>query len=124
VVCEAVGGQYTGYARISTFSGLPSVLGWPGHVSQWRGGAREIGSRLTDIDTIYGTSDWQTTLDLLKKYNIRYIYLGDMERSTYRVNEVKFTQHLSIIYQVGLITIYEVSEEITVNEAQAGIGSE
>jgi uncharacterized membrane protein len=35
---EAVGGSYSGYARVSTHSGLPAVLGWPGHESQWRGG--------------------------------------------------------------------------------------
>ena len=45
VVAEAVGGSYTGFARVSTMSGLPAVLGWPGHESQWRGGGKEIGSR-------------------------------------------------------------------------------
>ena len=40
VVAEAVGpngGSYTGYARISVYSGLPAVLGWAGHETQWRG---------------------------------------------------------------------------------------
>ena len=38
VVAEAVGGSYSEYARVATLSGLPNVLGWPGHESQWRGG--------------------------------------------------------------------------------------
>ena len=29
--------SYTDYARISTYSGLPTVLGWPMHEAQWRG---------------------------------------------------------------------------------------
>ncbi len=37
VVLESVGDDYSafGHARISTFTGLPAVLGWPGHELQW-----------------------------------------------------------------------------------------
>ena len=40
VVLEAVGDDYSafGHARISTFTGLPTVMGWAGHELQW--GAR------------------------------------------------------------------------------------
>ena len=31
VVAEAIGGSYSAYARVSTLTGLPTVLGWPGH---------------------------------------------------------------------------------------------
>ncbi len=40
VLAEAVadqGGSYTTYNLISTFSGMPSVLGWVGHEHQWPG---------------------------------------------------------------------------------------
>jgi YYY domain-containing protein len=53
VIVEAVGGSYSGFARISTLTGLPTVLGWPGHEVQWRGGTEEIGSRESDIDRLY-----------------------------------------------------------------------
>ncbi len=61
VIVEAVGGSYSGYARMATYSGLPNVLGWPGHESQWRGGAVEMGSREADIETIYQSSRWEDT---------------------------------------------------------------
>src|SRR4051795_8545243 len=37
VVLEAVGDDYSGFghARISSFTGLPTVMGWPGHELQW-----------------------------------------------------------------------------------------
>jgi YYY domain-containing protein len=124
VVCEAVGGQYSGYARISTFSGQPTVLGWPGHVSQWRGGSREIGSRQSDVDQLYRTSDWQMVSNIINQYQIRYIYIGDMERSTYRVNEVKFQRNLKVVYQKGSITIYEVPDSLPVIKIQPGMGQE
>jgi len=108
VIVEAVGGSYTGYARISTYTGQSAVLGWPGHESQWRGGGAEQGSRGEDVRMLYTTSNWQTALDILKQYNVRYVYIGGMERSTYHVQEDKFKQHLKQVYQSGDVTIYEV----------------
>lgn len=107
VIVEAVGGSYTGYARISTYTGQAAVLGWPGHESQWRGGSALFASREDDVKLLYATSNWQTALDILKKYNVRYIYIGGLERSTYHVLEDKFKQHLKQVYQLGDVTIYE-----------------
>jgi len=107
VVAEAVGGSYSQYARISTQSGDPTVLGWTGHESQWRGGSKEMGSRETDISTLYKTSDWNTAKTILDEYNIRYIFLDDLERSTYHVNAVKFQNNLKTVFQQGSVIIYE-----------------
>ena len=41
--------SYSDFAHISTFSGLPTVLGWPMHEAQWRGSYDPQGSRLNDI---------------------------------------------------------------------------
>jgi YYY domain-containing protein len=108
VILEAVGGSYTGYARVSTFSGMPTVLGWPGHESQWRGGYEEIGSRESDIRQIYQSNDWAETLALLHKYRVNYVYIGGYEFNTYNVNEDKFTRNLGIAYQNESVRIYEV----------------
>ena len=107
VVAEAVGGQYSEYARVATFTGMPAVLGWPGHESQWRDGSLQ-GSRQNDIQTLYTTSDWTAAQEIINRYNIRYIYVGPLERSTYPVNEEKFNLFLKPVYQQGNVTIYEV----------------
>jgi YYY domain-containing protein len=107
VVAESVGGSYSQYARVSTQSGDPTVLGWVGHESQWRGGAKEMGSRETDISTLYKTSDWNTARTILDEYNIRYVFVGDLEHSTYHVNEVKFQNNLKPVFQQGSVIIYE-----------------
>ncbi|MBI1792584.1 MAG: hypothetical protein HYR70_00145 [Chloroflexi bacterium] len=108
VIVESVGGSYTAYARISTYTGLPTLLGWPGHESQWRGGSDPQGTRQDDVKLLYSTSNWQTALAILKKYNVRYVYIGGLERSTYPVQEDKFRRYLKQIFQLGEITIYEV----------------
>jgi YYY domain-containing protein len=107
VVAEAVGGQYSEYARVATFTGMPTVLGWPGHEGQWRDNALQ-GTRQDDIQTLYTTPDWSTAREIIQRYNIRYVYVGNLERSTYPVNEEKFTLFLKPVYQQGSVTIYEV----------------
>ena len=57
-----------------------------------------------------GATVWagETEQDIINRYDIRYIVVGNLERSTYRVNEEKFNSFLKPIYQQGSITIYEV----------------
>jgi hypothetical protein len=108
VVLEAVGPQYSEYARVATHSGLPTVLGWPGHESQWRGGGSEMGNRQADIELIYRTNNWETAKTYLDLYNVRYVFVGDLERNTYPVSEGKFVQFLDPVFNQGQVTIYEV----------------
>jgi len=104
---QIIGGSYTSYGRISVYTGLPAVLGWPGHEGQWRDNALQ-GSRLQDIETLYTTSDWATAQEIIDRYNIRYIVVGNLERTTYQVNEDKFNRFLKPAFQQGNVTVYEV----------------
>ncbi len=108
VVAEAIGGSYTDYARVSTRTGFPTVLGWPGHESQWRGGASEMGSRYEDIQMLYETDIFDEANMIIKQYNIRYVYLGNLERILYNVNQVKFDTFLDTVYSNSSVIIYEV----------------
>ncbi len=107
VLAEAVGGSYTYYARVSTHTGLPTVLGWPGHEGQWRGGYQEQGSRQEDLRQLYQSPDWTTTLSILDRYAIDYVYLGELERQTYPpIFEAKFEAFMELIYANGSVHIY------------------
>ncbi len=109
VVAETVGASYNpDTARVSTHSGQPTLLGWEGHEWQWRGGAEEIGSRRGDLELLYTTDSWEEASVITARYNIRYIYVGPVERTTYKVNEVKFMANTRVIYQNPGVTIYEV----------------
>lgn len=108
VVAEAVGGSYSDYGRISVYTGLPTVLGWPGHESQWRGKSDPQGSRKEDIKQLYETADWEAARQVIERYGIGYIYVGTLERSSYQVQEDKFLNHLSLVFQKGAVSIYEV----------------
>ena len=106
IVAEAIGGSYSAYARVSTLTGLPTVLGWPGHESQWRGGYEEQGSRQGDIETLYATADWGAAMDIIARYNIRYVFVGNLERGL-PLQEEKFQSHMRLAFQQGNVVIYE-----------------
>ncbi len=119
ILVEAVQGSYSpaGSTRMATHSGLPNVLGWPGHESQWRGGQREMGSRQDDISQLYRTRDWTEAKAIIARYGVRYIVVGGLELSTYRaddklglraLDETKFQKNLRVAYQNSGVTIYEV----------------
>lgn len=123
VIAEAVsptGGSYQwppGYARVSTLSGLPGVLGWTGHESQWRGGAEEMGTRQPDLIQLYCSRDINETRAIIEKYNIRYIFIGDLERSTYKADglicptgivDVKFDNAFALVFKNDRVKIFEV----------------
>ena len=107
-VAQIITGSYTNYGRISMYTGLQSVLGWPGHESQWRGGFEPQGTRLQDLEILYTTNDREVAKGIINFYNIRYIVIGDLERITYNVNEEKFYLYLTPIFQQGNTVIYEV----------------
>ncbi len=115
VVAEAVGGSYTVYARVSTLSGQPTVLGWDFHEVQWRGGSQLLGSRQSDIMRLYCARDWVEAQDIIRQYNIRYIFVGGLERSAYTpqtcpggLNEAKFIRNLPVAFKKGETAIYRV----------------
>lgn len=117
-VAEAVGGSYSQYARISTLTGQPAVLGWAPHESQWRGGGTEMGTRMQDIETLYTAKDWETTLGIISQYNIRYVVVGALEMSTYSVSLEKFDKNCGLGYQDQGITIYECQAVLTTTGSQ------
>ena len=119
-IVEAVGGSYSEFERVSEQTGLPTVLGWPGHESQWRGGAAEMGSREADIQALYRTNAWEEAREILRKYGIRYIYIGSLERATLRVSEEKFAAHLPIVFQNDSVTIFAVPDSIFDNYLNQG----
>ena len=117
-MAEAVGGQYSYYARVSTATGIPTVLGWPGHEGQWRGGYTEVGSREADIESLYRTTNWDEARTILERYGIGYVYFGDLERLTYgTAGFAKFQEHLREIYHSESVSVFAVD----LGEAQTGV---
>ena len=116
VILEAVEPySFSWFARISVYTGLPDVLGWPDHVAEQRY-SEQVLSRLADVGIIYTTPDPNQANQLLRYYHVRYIYVGELERQAYATQSTtgldKFDRMagsvLRIVYRHDGVTIYEV----------------
>jgi YYY domain-containing protein len=120
IVLEMVGpggGSYNteGYAGVSASTGRPTVLGWFGHQLQWRGGDPVAKDQLTprqeDVDRIYSTTDPAEALELLRTYNVDYVYVGRLERAAYSTESLaKFSQIGEPVFSQGDVTIYRLPD--------------
>ena len=108
---EAVGGSYTEFGRISGSTGVPTILGWPGHERQWRGSGDLVAPRETDVRELYETEDSEIALRMIAAYGIDYVVVGRRERSGYPLlHEDKFDTLGSRVLEVDDLVIYCVKE--------------
>ncbi len=109
VILEAQGDSYTDYARVSANTGLPTVLGWTVHEWLWRGEYSIPAPRITDITNIYETNDLDVAKKLLKKYKVKYVFIGTMEYEKYpNLDEKKFEKLGKVVFQQDKTKIYEI----------------
>ncbi|MGC9334811.1 MAG: DUF2298 domain-containing protein [Anaerolineae bacterium] len=104
------GSSYVYEGRVSALTGLPTLLGWAGHESQWRGSYAIQGAREPDIEAIYTeVSDVELTWSLLAEYGVTYVFVGPLERSQYDPRALqKFGRFMDIAYENEGVTIYRM----------------
>jgi YYY domain-containing protein len=115
VIVEANTVEYRWGNRFTIYTGLPGVLGWNWHQRQQRGALdyNGIASRLEEIPAFYLTEDANAAVAFLKKYNVEYIILGQLEQAYYPGNGLlKFEQYDGIywkeVYREQDTVIYQV----------------
>ena len=118
VIAEGIGGQYWiegRFSRISMATGLPTVMGWPGHEGQWRGQYIEkVAEREGHIRELYQTRDWQAAQTILDAYHIEYVVVSSLEQAKYqdiqsgkKLEQAKFDRFMRMVFQSGDVTIYQ-----------------
>jgi uncharacterized membrane protein len=91
VIAEAASGPlnvqplYQWGSRISINTGLPTIMGWDWHQTQQRSIMPNwvISRRLQDVSTLYRTEDPAAAQEILRRYDVKYIVVGPIERITY-----------------------------------------
>ena len=84
VVLEAHMEQYRWGGRVANYTGLPTLIGWPWHQTQQRFDYRsQIEVRARDVKLAYESTEIGTKVEVLRKYGVSYIVLGDLERLNY-----------------------------------------
>ena len=80
---EAVGESFTKAARVSTTTGMPTILGWPGHEQLWRNDYLAVGIRRAAVEEIYSGPDPDIRCNLISRFRVRYVVVGQFEYSLY-----------------------------------------
>lgn len=112
VIAEAPGDKFASYkyeGRMSTFTGLPTLLGWGGHQSQWRGNYVEPGKREPDIESLFQTTNVLEAQSIANRYAVEYVVVGPPERQRYRAEGLaKFELMGTAVFRSGDTVIYRV----------------
>lgn len=117
VILEAQLPAYRWGGRISSMTGLPTVLGWTWHEIQQRPGWQaEVDRRVADVARIYDSpGDYASVEPLLERYDVELIVVGGLERALYDpIGLAKFdaaveTGDLKVAYNGGGVTIYVIA---------------
>ncbi len=113
VIIEAPADQHRAYiyeGRVSALTGLPTVLGWAGHERQWRGNYDEQTLREAALEVLFTTPDPTAARNILAAYNVKYIYIGPIEKTRYAAEGLaKFETMFPTIYRNDGVVIYEVA---------------
>ena len=112
LLVEAVGEDYfAAHNRLSSWTGVPTVLGWPGHEAQWRGDDREVLRRTPDVHTIYTSANQDEILATLRKYGATCLYVGTHERAKHGIDGVRlawYASFLEVVYSQGEVSLCRV----------------
>ncbi len=121
VIVEGLTDLYRWGGRVSINTGLPAVIGWDWHQRQQRVQyAWAVTQRRFEVDSFYSTGSITDAVQLLDRYDVRYVYLGQLERITYPASGLdKFGRMqafgLTPVYSEGTVTIYEYQPPQTVS---------
>lgn len=111
VIDPSAGISYSQIGRISVATGLPTILGWyaVNHEAGWRNNDPDIYRRASDVNQIYLSPDLNLVKQLLDRYQVRYIYLGALEKAAYPAADFsRFAKLGKLVFQKGLSQIYQV----------------
>jgi YYY domain-containing protein len=110
------------FGRVSGLTGIPTLLGWDNHETQWRGSTfndalytlveetntRE--SRYDAVAAIYNAPLFDTgVMDIIRRYHITYIYVGPTERETFQGGGFDKFAQLTPVCDSGEAQVYEVN---------------
>jgi len=111
VVLEAPGGSFRAeQSRVSSATGLPTLVGWTGHELQWRGTYDEVARREPVIENVYRTAAAHEIPQILAEWDIEYVFVGPVEYSKYGLTPqtlARLDRSMDLVFEQGSVRIYQ-----------------
>ena len=83
-IIEGLSPLYTWGNRFSIYTGFPTVIGWDWHQTQQREYKTSlINERKNDVNEFYSTLDVSKKINILNKYDVKLVIIGEQEKSYY-----------------------------------------
>jgi len=132
VILEAYGDSYTDNNIVSAYTGMSTVIGWQTHEWLWRfhgivDPATDmfvsdpdydvwelyLTPRYNDVDIVYLSDDPEAIRSIIKKYNIEYIVLGNLEYGKYDYDNTYTLMEIGdIVFSSENLNIFKVDPAI------------
>lgn len=106
VLLEATGDPYSYFARFSSNTGLPTVMGWANHEGLWRAHEPRVAQRVQEVHRMYSAGSLGEAQPLLDQYGVRYVVVGEMERRKYPAAGLAKFEALEVAYRSGGTVLY------------------
>jgi YYY domain-containing protein len=117
VILEGLGyREYLWGSRVSIHTGLPAVVGWRWHQVQQRAvlPAQMVDRRRDDVRECYETTSISRAQEILARYGVGYVYVGQYERAYYdpaglaKFDAMAAQGLLRVAYDAQGVRIYQV----------------
>lgn len=121
--------SYSYFARISSYTGMSAVSGWPLHNVQWYNGydgkgiltkdrelvPMKVADRVADIEKLYTTTNEQEVRDLLDEYEVDFAVFGEQERDWAEdkkktLNQTVYDNICKIAWEQDGTTLYDCKD--------------
>lgn len=115
IIMEGVTPVYGWGNRFAVYTGLPAVIGWDVHQGQQRlAYSDQVTQRRADVDSFYNTHDTRLALQILRRYDVRYVFVGGLERRYYDhagLSKIQRLPGISRVYDSASVQIYRVDQQ-------------
>ena len=107
LLLEAVGPSYGAGNRVSAASGIPTLLGWPGHQLQWRRDP-PLAEITALVERAYAEGATEETRLLLAGRGVTHVYLGAEERRQHGVGVAERFSGWPVVFDAPGVRIVQV----------------
>ena len=112
VIAQAAGDSYQpDDGRVSVMTARPTLLGWQGHESQWRGSQYDAmaNGRTEALTRIYNAGSDEDLARVLSNWNVGFVYVSGRERGAYAMrpeHEARLERVMELGFTRGSVRVY------------------